>query len=168
VSLVLDYPLATGDEAFFGYGGRAGISNDRLLLEYGFVEENNPDDTHRIPLVSSEEAAKGRGGGVECVVLGRRGAVRAAVLEAPPKATPSAVTAAVSAELARLRDASHVASGNFATEAEQERWQLASAWRREKIRLLDEHEANGDPWLVTNAPERDSRRAQSHRSLVTT
>lgn len=117
--------MRAGDEAFFCYGGSAGISNDRLLLEYGFVEVENPDDTHCIH-VGNESTNAG-----DTIVLGRFG--KALKTSVPP----NEVAAAVNAELARLRHTKDKCF-QFTTEAQEERWQLAASWRREKIRLLEE------------------------------
>lgn len=127
VSFILDYSLRTGDEAFFCYGGSAGISNDRLLLEYGFVEVDNPDDTHRIHVGSGNESTQG----ADTIVLGRFGKTL------KTSVPPNEVAEAVNAELARLRHTNDKCF-QFTTEAQEERWQLAASWRREKIRLLEE------------------------------
>jgi len=123
----LDYPLNAGEEAFFCYGGLSGISNDRLLLEYGFVEVDNPGDTHRIRVGTGNKSTQA----ADVIVLGRYGKVLQASVQ------PSEVTAAVDAVLDSLWGTSDIAE--FLTEVQQERWRLATTWRREKIRILEEY-----------------------------
>ena len=64
-----------GDEARFCYGGAGGISNDRLLLLYGFVEIDNRGDTHFVTL--SPEGSKDQDctSSAAYAVLGRGGKI---------------------------------------------------------------------------------------------
>ncbi|PVF96460.1 SET domain-containing protein [Serendipita vermifera] len=51
VSLVSHLPIKRGEEVFNNYGPK---SNDELLLGYGFVIENNPEDTMLLKLPGDE------------------------------------------------------------------------------------------------------------------
>lgn len=107
----------------FDYGGAAeGITNDRLLGEYGFVEEDNPNDTLVIEvgdavLTLGRHGRRGLTGGGK---LHTEGDVRDAI-----EATRAALAASqVPVDSRDPNDA--ILAG------------LAAQWRREKRRLLDE------------------------------
>ena len=119
----------------------AGVGNDRLLVEYGFVEENNVDDTFRVFIADKDD---GQPGGGCSVLLGRYGKV----VRASPgfdltgrSLDRQKLAAAVGAQLELLKNDSRGGCGADGEQLEgsrQIRGQLAKKWRDEKIRLLNE------------------------------
>lgn len=104
----------------FDYGGASkGVNSDKLLGEYGFVEENNPNDAMDILV------------GKKLVTIGRRGQVLTA-----------------QSSLKDIKDAAKkVRDGLLDTKegcnssndpVDIQRYILAAQWRKEKIRLLNE------------------------------
>lgn len=109
----------------FDYGGASqGIDNNRLLGEYGFVEEDNPSDTLGVKV--------GRG----TVTIGRRG-----IVHYPPSLMKDEEEVRLAARKTRdnLLLAASVASTESNDAIDSERANLAALWRKEKIRLLDEY-----------------------------
>mmetsp|Transcript_25161 Transcript_25161/g.55818 ORF Transcript_25161/g.55818 Transcript_25161/m.55818 type:complete len:414 (+) Transcript_25161:83-1324(+) len=112
----------------FDYGGRQGIDNNKLLGEYGFVEENNPSDILHIEV------------GEDIVTIGRHGVVRSSTRSNESFVKEKEVTNAVLKARARLLavgTATATEDGHITIDFD--RTKLAALWRREKIRLLDEY-----------------------------
>jgi hypothetical protein len=105
----------------FDYGGSIeGCSNDKLLGEYGFVEEDNPNDYIDFTL---------RGTGV---TLRRHGLLDCSNAHVLDEVKIAAKELRKSLALVGMRDDATT------DEIDVQRSSLASQWRNEKIRLLDE------------------------------
>ena len=130
----------------YDYGGKRGITNDKLLANYGFVEAENPNDRLEIQIYDDNAIDEAP----EVAILGRFGKVieKNGAVWQNSTLTNANVVDAVSKQRDRLHSVSRssktlypVEKGNAIDEA---RAKLASSWRREKIRLLDEFLAKHD------------------------
>ena len=116
----------SGNNVLFDYGGaKNGICNDKLLGEFGFVEVDNPNDSFEVVVDDGIVVNFGRYG-----VVNKRAADDISddeLLELARKAR-CALVAGSSSRTAEPTDP--IAAGRF---------KMASQWRNEKIRLLDEY-----------------------------
>jgi len=124
--IVLKGVAGSGNEfAEFDYGGRHGIDNDKLLGEFGFVELDNPNDIFEVVVADGIVVKFKRHG-----VVNKSAADDISddeILESARKAR-CALVAGFSLHTAVPTDS--IAAGRF---------KMASQWRNEKIRLLDEY-----------------------------
>ncbi len=170
LSLNFDAAVAPGEEVRFCYGGARGISNDRLIMLYGFVDEDNEGDVHEMAVPGCSKGAgavvgrrgkilrfpkallrEGREAG-GATPVGRNEPVAALTVggEVVSAAALAALVDAAREELARI-DGSGESNGGPAaattTMTKEElaidaaRRDLAERWKAEKVRLLREFEA---------------------------
>lgn len=111
---------------YFDYGGRQGIDNNKLLGEYGFVEENNPNDILDIEV------------GEDLITMGRQGVVRSSTNESLVK-EKEVTNAVLRARASLLAVGAPKATEDLYDTIDFDRAKLAALWRQEKIRLLDEY-----------------------------
>jgi len=125
----------------FNYGGQQeGITNDRLLGEYGFVEEDNANDRFVLEIGGSYLLSMGRhgrytlkpssnyGGGENDDEEGNEELPTETEIRALVITTRDELTSLIENENNPPKDP-----------VDLERAKLASIWRREKVRLIDEY-----------------------------
>ena len=108
----------------FDYGGRNGICNDKLLGEFGFVEVDNPNDILEVAVA-----------GDIVVNFGRYGVVNKSAAEISDDEILESARKARCALVAGFSSQTSVPTDPIAVG----RFKMASQWRNEKIRLLDEY-----------------------------
>ena len=111
----------------FDYGGSEGIGNDKLLGRYGFVEVDNPNDSLDLEIEDGNKK--------QIITIGRNGVLRTQLEETPGGCTIKEVVHAISdLRLHLLTDGEE----DTLEHIESQRCGLASQWRAEKTRLIDE------------------------------
>lgn len=120
----------------FDYGGASqGAGNDKLLGIYGFVEEDNPNDTMDVQIGNSEDEQI-------FITIGRNGTLKTQLSSSSGEEMKDAlrkVTQNIHSLRRKFRylDQMHD-SAVISDLVERQRCRLASQWRAEKIRLIDE------------------------------
>jgi len=125
----------------FDYGGASkGIGNDKLLGVYGFVEENNPNDTLKLRVGKHVTTT---------ITIGRKGTL----LTKDHHCTLHEISLALEELREKLLDLNDSDKHNHIPERSDpigvQRHRLAAQWRKEKIRLLDEFSAVHSPSFET-------------------
>ncbi|CAE8632323.1 unnamed protein product [Polarella glacialis] len=125
-----------GDEIFFSYGPK---DSDGLLLQHGFVQEDNADDAIQLPL-PRDHALLSRG--VQTLRFCRGGSVialgeKAVVVEASASELESAASATLRAALDDDGEAALDEEVSRCVQPER-RAELLLSWRRERRKMLAE------------------------------
>ena len=114
----------------FDYGGASqGAGNNKLLGIYGFVEEDNPDDTVNIQIGGKSK---------RIITIGRKGVVHTQLSNEEDCTLDEVIYAARDLrgkflELDQMHDCKKISDP-----IEYQRSWLAAQWRKEKIRLINE------------------------------
>ena len=141
----------------FDYGGASkGIANEKLLGVYGFVEENNPNDTLKLRVGKHITTT---------ITIGRKGGL----LTKDYHCTLHEVTRAVEELREKLLDLNDSDRHNHSPQGSDpivlQRHRLAAQWRKEKIRLLDEFSAVHSPSFETKRLREELLREDTISSL---
>jgi hypothetical protein len=107
-------------------GGSSGVSNDKLLAVYGFVEQDNPNDRFTIYYVDDRDR--------KVVDLGRNGTI----LSKGTVENMTLLEEAVSRGRNQLSSSADYHTVDLDDMVDVSRAELASSWRTEKLLLMDE------------------------------